>query len=81
MRAGCRAFVEAAGPNGDRFRYRSAVHTDWFSLALGELRAVFGVQLASIAAAYNLDVEESLRAIMPPALDDDGRAIDWMPGF
>ena len=81
MRAGCRAFVEAAGPDGCNFRHRDAVNTDWFSLALGEMRALFGVQLAVVAASYDLDVEPELRTIMPPATDDDGAPLDWMPGF
>ncbi len=43
--------------------------------ALGELRTVFGFQIAQIAARYSLDVEEPLsytiHAALPPAQDDE----------
>lgn len=37
----------------------------WFAQALGELRAGVGMQVAIIAAAYGLDVEDDLAAMLP----------------
>jgi len=36
---------------------------------LGELRGVFGIHLAKIAAQYKIDIEDDLSAILP-ATDD-----------
>jgi hypothetical protein len=33
--------------------------------ALGELRAIFGVQIAQLAVKYGIDVEEELASILP----------------
>lgn len=41
-----------------------------FLSALGELRGVFGLHLAQIAAAYGLDVEDDLASILPAKNDD-----------
>jgi hypothetical protein len=81
MRTGCRAFLEKAGPDGRVFREESRIGIHPFDVALGELRALFGMQLTLVVAAYDLDVEPDLRALMPPPLDDDGSLIDWLPGF
>ena len=81
MRVACRAFVDAAGPDARNFRDHMPHQTDRFSLALGELRSVVGWHVAVLADVYGVDVEAELRAIMPPAADDDGAPIDWMPGF
>jgi len=41
--------------------------------ALGELRGVFGVHVARLAAPYGLDVKGDLGTILPaPAEEDDG---------
>lgn len=37
----------------------------WFVQALGELRAGVGTQVAIIAGAYGLDVEDDLAAMLP----------------
>lgn len=72
MRTALRAFVDAAGPNGDNFRYRrSTAMTDEFSLALGELRSRIGLHIALIADHYNIEVEEKLAEILPPDIEDD----------
>jgi hypothetical protein len=45
-------------------------------LALGELRAHFGLQIAYLAIEYGLDIEDELAQIVPPELRgevDDGR--------
>jgi len=49
---------------------RWSMHDYWFGEALGELRAGVGMQVAVIAAAYGLDVEDDL-ARMLPDLDED----------
>jgi len=45
-------------------------------LALGELRAHFGLQIAFLAIEYGLDIEDELTQIIPPELrgeiDDAG---------
>ncbi|MEW2395859.1 DUF6650 family protein [Streptomyces sp. NPDC046862] len=70
MRAACRRFLDAAGPNhsghfGDRFESAA------FGAALGELRAVFGIQLGVIAARYKLELSEELAGILPASDTDD----------
>ncbi len=42
-----------------------------FLLALGALRATFGQQIASLAHLYEVDLEEHLASILPPAPDLD----------
>ena len=41
------------------------MHDYWFGEALGELRAGVGLQIAVIAAAYGLDVEDDLARVLP----------------
>ena len=41
------------------------MHDYWFGEALGELRAGVGLQVAIIAAAYGLDVEDDLASVLP----------------
>ena len=45
-------------------RYR--MHDYFFGEALGEFRAGFATQLAIVAAAYGLDLEDDLAGILPP---------------
>ena len=42
-----------------------------FMLALGELRALFGLQIAYLAIEYGLDIENELAQIIPPELRGD----------
>lgn len=44
---------------------RWAMHDYWFGEALGELRAGVGLQIAIVAAAYGLDVEDDLARTLP----------------
>ncbi|MFJ3226956.1 DUF6650 family protein [Streptomyces sp. NPDC086783] len=70
MRAACRRFLNAAGPNHSghvRGHFESAT----FGAALGELRAVFGIQLGVIAARYKLELSEELADILPAPYTDD----------
>ena len=61
---------------GDRDILGGAGRYAWqswiFFAALGELRGVFGLHIAKIAAQYGLDIEEDLASIlpMPGELDD-----------
>ena len=68
MRAACREYL-----NQSRERYSHD-----FSIDLGRLRALFGLQIAFLAIQYGVDLEEELAAIIPPELAglvDDGTAI------
>ncbi|MFI0199872.1 MULTISPECIES: DUF6650 family protein [Streptomyces] len=70
MRAACRRFLNNVGLNHAghvRGRTQSAI----FGAALGELRAVFGIQLAIIAARHKLELSEDLTAILPDMDTDD----------
>jgi hypothetical protein len=79
IRAAFRQFVDAAGPDGCNFRYpRGGRITPEFTLSLGELRSLVGLQLALIADQYGLEVEDGLAQILPPAIDDDP---SFVPGF
>jgi hypothetical protein len=43
---------------------------------LGQLRALFGLQIAYLAIEYGLDIEDDLAGILPPELSgesDEGR--------
>lgn len=77
LRASCRAFVEAAGPDAQYFRDRNAHGLDYFSVALGELRAAFGFQVGMLAEQFRIDLEEDLASIVLSPLDDP----DFIPGF
>lgn len=74
MRAACRKFldhVDTHGPNAVRHAWHHGHWASWeFNAALGELRGVFGVHIAQIAALYRLQVETELASILP-ALDDE----------
>ena len=47
------------------------MHDIEFNRSLGELRGVVGVEVARVAAAHGLDVEDGLASILP-ARDEDG---------
>jgi hypothetical protein len=70
MRAVCRKFLDAVQANGIIVLHGSSHdrYANWiFPSALGELRGVFGVHIAALAAAYGLDVEQQLAVIIPAA--------------
>lgn len=77
MRAACRKFVDAAGPNARNFE-PGWPSSNAFGLALGDLRTLMGVQIARIATQYDLDIEDDLATILPPHDEDDP---SWIPGF
>jgi hypothetical protein len=83
MRAACRRFLDRVrAKSGDQDRrlwapYREIDHDDvLLVMGLGELRAVMGVQIGLIAAAFDLDVPDTLIEILPPP-PDDGTDIDF----
>lgn len=85
MRRYCRQFLDQVGatePNPDSdaslrhlYQHRQWRMNDyWFGEALGALRQGVGTQVAVIAAAYGIDVEDDLARWLPPP-DDTDRAI------
>ena len=69
LRAACRKFLNSVGDPDDeivRFGAHRNHYASWeFNGALGELRGVFGVHVAQLAAKYGLDVEDDLSKILP----------------
>lgn len=74
MRASCRKFLDLLGDEDGRVRTYGHMmgHIDnWtFNSAVGELRGVFGVHVARLAALHGLDVEAGLASIIPAADDE-----------
>jgi hypothetical protein len=70
MRSACRKFLDSVQADDRivRFGAHAGHFASWeFNGAVGELRGVFGVHLAQIAAQYGLDIEDDLAAILPVA--------------
>jgi hypothetical protein len=70
MRGACRKFLSGNYTRIDIMGFPSRPYdqiqlTPGFFVALGELRAVFGAQIAALASVYKLDVEAELAAIFP----------------
>jgi hypothetical protein len=63
MRAACRKFLEEnqSPRSGYGSPYEAQLHS-----TLGELRALFGIHVARIACAYDLEVDTNLEGILPP---------------
>ena len=68
MRAACRKFLDDDPWHGSPRRWASR---PMMESTLGELRGVFGIYLAQLAAAYGIDVEDDLASILPMADDGD----------
>jgi hypothetical protein len=66
MHAACRRFLEEnqSPRSGYGPPYEAQLHS-----TLGELRALFGIHIARIACAYDLEVEADLAGILPPVPD------------
>lgn len=80
MRAACRKFVDAAGPDGRDFIQHDRYGVDPFSIALGDLRTTMGMHIALLSHIFDLEIEDDLASILPPdPRDDDGRN-EWLPG-
>ncbi len=67
MRAACRKFFDDFQKLPDR-RYLLGPH---FINSLAELRTLFGIHVARLACAYDLEVENELASILPPVPEDD----------
>lgn len=68
MRAACRKFLDSDGADERiiRFGAHPGHFASWeFIAAVGQLRGVFGIHLAQIAAQYGLDIEGELASIIP----------------
>jgi hypothetical protein len=67
MRAACRKFLTPAEEQELLFHAHQSGHwANWqFVSALGELRGVFGVHVAKLAAKYKIDIEDHLAVILP----------------
>lgn len=68
MRAACRKFlktVQGTAPRRTQYSYRQRPDKWIFFPAIGELRGVFGIHLAQIAAKPGIDIEEDLASILP----------------
>jgi len=81
MRTASRKFLDTAGGarGAEILRYggHSGHWASWvFNSSLGEMRGVFGIQVAKLAAAYGLDVEDELAAILPGRDEDDGFTLE-----
>jgi hypothetical protein len=70
MRAACRKFLDSTGEFSRSGRLLRGFEGWAFNQTLGELRGVFGIQVARLAASYGLDVEGDLARIIP-AVDSD----------
>lgn len=74
LRAASRKFMNAVGARPDIivFGAHPGHWASWeFNGALGELRGVFGVHIARLAAAHGLDVAGELASILPSIADQD----------
>jgi len=73
MRAACRKFLSTVQADDHRiiqFGAEQGHFASWiFNGAVGELRGVFGVHIASLAASYGLDVEDELASILSEGSD------------
>lgn len=83
MRAACRKFMTTVEARTEivRFGAHAGHWASWtFNGALGELRGVFGVHVARLAATYGLDVEDDLASILPADAESDaaGRGEDHL---
>lgn len=74
MRAACRKCLATAEADDRRITQVGAHqnrYASWiFNGAIGELRGVFGIHFATLAASYGLDVEGDLASILPAAVTD-----------
>jgi hypothetical protein len=77
IRAACREFVDAAGPEGHNFWHAHGCEANPFALTLGRLKALVGVHLALIVREFNLDVELHLARTLPPdPADEDAAGVE-----
>ena len=79
MRAVCCKFLDAVGPEDGpivRHAFERGHYASWeFNQALGEMRGVFGIYIAMLAATHGLNVEPGLAKIVP-GKDKDNHPAD-----
>ena len=63
LRAACRKFLDAVGVEQSGRHRRNMIKDEM--IALGELRAIFGIELAKISVKYGIDFPQSLEIILP----------------
>jgi hypothetical protein len=75
MGAACRKFLDRMGPSDDRHYHDASSCGHWrswlFQDALGQMRGVFGIHLALIAARYELTLRGDLESILPTEVRPD----------
>ncbi len=75
MRAACRKFLDTAGDGPSDLIVFGVTPGHWaswrFHDAIGQMRGVFGVHVAQVAAKYGLDIEDDLASILPAAATED----------
>lgn len=74
MRAASRKFLDEVGKDKDVVRYggHKGHWASWvFNGALGEMRGVFGLHIAKVAAQYGLDIEDDLAKILPARAEEE----------
>lgn len=62
MQAACRMFLDLMGPPMGRGRFFDDQNM-W--IAVGQLRGMFGIELAELSVAYGVEVEGELASIIP----------------
>lgn len=79
MRAACRKFLDTAGDGRSDLIVFGVTPGHWaswrFHDAIGQMRGVFGVHVAQVAAKYGLDVEDDLASILPAAATEDDERV------
>lgn len=71
MRSACRKCLDSIQMyNGSGGTYSFREHRVYFA-AIGELRAILGLQIAQICARYELDISEELGSILPSIEDEE----------
>jgi len=74
MHVACRDFLTAVqvpmapqpGFNSPVMQFESMGKAASFFIALGWLRATFGIHIASLAYQYDIDIDQRLKSILPP---------------
>jgi hypothetical protein len=64
MRAACRKYLNATGEHASE-GHRPSILEPQLWVALGELRATFGVYLARLCASFGIDLSADLASILP----------------
>jgi hypothetical protein len=74
MRAACRQFLDET--QDQRHNRHWHAHETVLYTSLGQLRTLFGFQIARLSVAFDLEVDSMLVSILPPSFDD---SIDRSP--